>query len=127
MAYDRTLLVADPRRCEPKKFGGTGARAFPEVVPLERASRAAVARVVVRQISLMEWRFVDMAEVRFEASTGSPCRGLHGAGLVVFLEDGVCRRAMKSRTEDLYVRNVRRGFRTRGEEPKAFDYWHTTP
>ena len=25
--YDRSLLVADPRRCEPKKFGGTGARA----------------------------------------------------------------------------------------------------
>lgn len=25
--YDRTLLVADPRRCEPKKFGGPGARA----------------------------------------------------------------------------------------------------
>ncbi|KAG9307759.1 hypothetical protein G9A89_023324 [Geosiphon pyriformis] len=25
--YDRTLLVADPRRCEPKKFGGKGARA----------------------------------------------------------------------------------------------------
>ncbi|GKV42793.1 hypothetical protein SLEP1_g50160 [Rubroshorea leprosula] len=25
--YDRTLLVADPRRCEPKKFGGGGARA----------------------------------------------------------------------------------------------------
>ncbi|KAI8917795.1 40S ribosomal protein S16 [Powellomyces hirtus] len=25
--YDRTLLVADPRRCEPKKFGGAGARA----------------------------------------------------------------------------------------------------
>ena len=24
--YDRTLLVADPRRCEPKKFGGPGAR-----------------------------------------------------------------------------------------------------
>ncbi|KAF2537793.1 hypothetical protein F2Q68_00022440 [Brassica cretica] len=23
--YDRTLLVADPRRCEPKKFGGRGA------------------------------------------------------------------------------------------------------
>ncbi len=22
MAYDRTLLVADNRRCEPKKFGG---------------------------------------------------------------------------------------------------------
>ena len=26
-AYDRTLLVADPRRCEPKKFGGRSARA----------------------------------------------------------------------------------------------------
>ncbi|KAL6582300.1 40S ribosomal protein S16 [Orobanche minor] len=25
--YDRTLLVADPRRCEPKEFGGYGARA----------------------------------------------------------------------------------------------------
>ena len=27
ISYDRTLLVADPRRCEPKKFGGAGARA----------------------------------------------------------------------------------------------------
>eukprot|EP01087_Luapelamoeba_hula_P005004 TRINITY_DN150_c0_g1_i1.p1 TRINITY_DN150_c0_g1~~TRINITY_DN150_c0_g1_i1.p1 ORF type:complete len:150 (+),score=19.60 TRINITY_DN150_c0_g1_i1:97-546(+) len=27
LAYDRSLLVADPRRCEPKKFGGPGARA----------------------------------------------------------------------------------------------------
>src|SRR5690554_4119598 len=26
LQYDRTLLVADPRRCEPKKFGGIGAR-----------------------------------------------------------------------------------------------------
>ncbi|KAJ1977396.1 40S ribosomal protein S16 [Dimargaris cristalligena] len=26
VAYDRTLLVADPRRTEPKKFGGPGAR-----------------------------------------------------------------------------------------------------
>eukprot|EP01132_Coremiostelium_polycephalum_P005891 gene5891-7336_t len=25
--YDRSLLVADPRRCEPKKFGGRGSRA----------------------------------------------------------------------------------------------------
>merc|ERR1712134_128646 len=25
--FDRSLLVADPRRCEPKKFGGPGARA----------------------------------------------------------------------------------------------------
>ena len=27
VAYDRTLLIADPRRMEPKKFGGQGARA----------------------------------------------------------------------------------------------------
>ncbi|KAL7417866.1 ribosomal protein S5 domain 2-type protein [Mrakia frigida] len=27
VAYDRTLLIADPRRMEPKKFGGPGARA----------------------------------------------------------------------------------------------------
>ncbi|TVY54232.1 40S ribosomal protein S16 [Lachnellula cervina] len=27
VTYDRTLLVADNRRCEPKKFGGPGARA----------------------------------------------------------------------------------------------------
>lgn len=27
LQYDKTLLVADPRRCEPKKFGGPGARA----------------------------------------------------------------------------------------------------
>ncbi|UZJ56204.1 hypothetical protein CBS101457_005524 [Exobasidium rhododendri] len=27
IAYDRTLLIADPRRMEPKKFGGHGARA----------------------------------------------------------------------------------------------------
>ncbi len=26
LAYDRTLLVADPRRAEPKKYGGPGAR-----------------------------------------------------------------------------------------------------
>ena len=26
MAYDRNLLVADPRRCEPKKYGGRSAR-----------------------------------------------------------------------------------------------------
>lgn len=27
LEYDRTLLVADPRRSEPKKFGGAGPRA----------------------------------------------------------------------------------------------------
>jgi small subunit ribosomal protein S16e len=27
VTYDRTLLIADPRRAEPKKFGGHGARA----------------------------------------------------------------------------------------------------
>lgn len=27
LSYDRALLVADPRHCEPKKFGGPSARA----------------------------------------------------------------------------------------------------
>merc|ERR1712039_637882 len=27
LEYDRKLLINDPRRCEPKKFGGPGARA----------------------------------------------------------------------------------------------------
>lgn len=27
IAYDKGLLVSDSRRCEPKKFGGRGARA----------------------------------------------------------------------------------------------------
>ena len=27
VSYDKGLLVADPRRCEPKKYGGPGARA----------------------------------------------------------------------------------------------------
>ena len=27
LQYDKSLLVTDPRRCEPKKFGGKGARA----------------------------------------------------------------------------------------------------
>mmetsp|Transcript_50815 Transcript_50815/g.75310 ORF Transcript_50815/g.75310 Transcript_50815/m.75310 type:complete len:144 (-) Transcript_50815:46-477(-) len=27
LTYDRSLLVSDPRRCEPKKFGGRSARA----------------------------------------------------------------------------------------------------
>lgn len=26
LQYDKNLLVSDPRRCEPKKFGGKGAR-----------------------------------------------------------------------------------------------------
>ena len=27
LQYDKTLMVSDARRCEPKKFGGKGARA----------------------------------------------------------------------------------------------------
>lgn len=27
VGFDKTLIVADPRHCEPKKFGGPGARA----------------------------------------------------------------------------------------------------
>merc|ERR1712226_733351 len=34
-SFDRSLLVADPRRNEPKKFGGPGARARYQVLPLK--------------------------------------------------------------------------------------------
>merc|ERR1712198_444892 len=37
--YDRSLLVADPRRCEPKVRRPTTARPLPEVLPLERGLR----------------------------------------------------------------------------------------
>ena len=59
MAYDRSLIVADPRRCEPKKFGGNSVgrglmwpheslaaagrtlctRSLPEVLPLRVAGQ----------------------------------------------------------------------------------------
>ncbi|KAJ1441002.1 Ribosomal protein S9 [Sesbania bispinosa] len=42
--YDRTLLVADPRRCEPKKFGGRGARARNSFSKHSRVSRNSVNR-----------------------------------------------------------------------------------
>merc|ERR1711946_34368 len=32
--FDRSLLVADPPRCEAKKFGGPGARQIPEILPI---------------------------------------------------------------------------------------------
>jgi small subunit ribosomal protein S16e len=41
--YDRTLLIADPRRMEPKKFGGQGARA-------RRQKRCGICSVGVHQV-----------------------------------------------------------------------------
>jgi small subunit ribosomal protein S16e len=40
VAYDRALLIADPRRMEPKKFGGGGARA-------RRQKRWVLDRIIV--------------------------------------------------------------------------------
>jgi small subunit ribosomal protein S16e len=39
VSYDRTLLIADPRRSEPKKFGGHGARA-------RRQKRSVASRII---------------------------------------------------------------------------------
>lgn len=44
VSYDRTLLVADPRRCEPKKFGGPGARARYQKSCQSQRSHARLAR-----------------------------------------------------------------------------------
>jgi hypothetical protein len=40
IAYDRSLLVADPRRMEPKKFGGRGARSRRQKVSLAHVEQA---------------------------------------------------------------------------------------
>ncbi|KAF8832283.1 hypothetical protein HHX47_DHR1001679 [Lentinula edodes] len=61
VAYDRTLLIADPRRMEPKKFGGAGARA-------RRQKRRMDASVTEEPVSNI---FVDLS--------GSPLR--------IFVED----------------------------------------
>ena len=55
LTYDRTLLVADPRRMEPKKFGGRGARSLPEVLPLSGFSWGFMVRGGTR--ALIELRF----------------------------------------------------------------------
>lgn len=59
IAYDRSLLVADNRRCEPKKFGGPGARArYQSMFP--RDGRAgARADVVDRILPLRRLRRVS--------------------------------------------------------------------
>merc|ERR1711964_240186 len=57
ISYDRTLLIADPRRCEPKKFGGQGARA-------RRQSRT------VKYSSCDMWNPVH---VRFSAALDCSC------------------------------------------------------
>lgn len=56
IAYDRTLLIADPRRMEPKKFGGHGARARSEYRCLERTC---CDRLLTRLPSLAPSLFQD--------------------------------------------------------------------
>ena len=63
VAYDRTLLVADPRRCEPKKFGGNGARlVLSLVVCAATCAEYSVADLVSKSLtvkasySLSVWR-----------------------------------------------------------------------
>jgi len=49
LTYDRTLLVADPRRCEPKKFGGRGARAkYQKARPVARSRCTQLASLAAR-------------------------------------------------------------------------------
>jgi hypothetical protein len=47
VAYDRTLLVADPRRCEPKKFGGPGARARYQKSSVFESLRIQLSQVLI--------------------------------------------------------------------------------
>jgi hypothetical protein len=45
VAYDRTLLVADPRRCEPKKFGGPG------ILPLTKVLVLVTRNLIVKHFN----------------------------------------------------------------------------
>ncbi|CAJ0643850.1 962_t:CDS:2 [Entrophospora sp. SA101] len=49
--YDRSLLVSDPRRCEPKKFGGVGARArFKALLSLARIPYSHTSEVICQKL-----------------------------------------------------------------------------
>ena len=46
VAYDRTLLVADPRRCEPKKFGGPG----------KASSNLKILKLILKKVLVPDFR-----------------------------------------------------------------------
>jgi hypothetical protein len=64
VSYDRTLLIADPRRMEPKKFGGHGARA--------RRQKRCVSCIRSRLASLKQLSLPVTGE-RFCLLPGSGC------------------------------------------------------
>ena len=54
LSYDRTLLVADPRRCEPKKFGGPSARArYQKILSLSVCGRCLV--FLCSSVKIISW------------------------------------------------------------------------
>ena len=58
VAYDRTLLIADPRRAEPKKFGGHGARArrqkrYARIVPTFQIATDCTLQLPVKAVVLL--------------------------------------------------------------------------
>lgn len=57
VAYDRTLLIADPRRMEPKKFGGAGARARRQkrYVADDFNPRADTERTIFSPVTVKRW------------------------------------------------------------------------
>ncbi|KAJ7492676.1 ribosomal protein S9/S16-domain-containing protein [Mycena latifolia] len=66
--YDRTLLIADPRRMEPKKFGGGGARARRQ----KRLSQSAGASIASdpKYLGLKWLETADLILVQADTTTG---------------------------------------------------------
>merc|ERR1712060_338156 len=56
MAYDRSLIVADPRRCEPKKFGGRSARSRFQKSYRRAGESNAQRHIATSVIILISWR-----------------------------------------------------------------------
>lgn len=53
IAYDRSLLIADPRRMEPKKFGGRGARARRQKSCVDSVSSYSLEDVMLMMLLLL--------------------------------------------------------------------------
>lgn len=63
VAYDRTLLIADPRRAEPKKFGGGGARARRQkrFVASDFSHHHFTCRLIPLTVTVKGWVFIVSA------------------------------------------------------------------
>ncbi|BGO95907.1 40S ribosomal protein S16 [Rhodotorula toruloides] len=72
VAYDRSLLVADPRRCEPKKFGGRGARARFQKSSPESSPPASTSKSKPKEYRRGKWTDERPARLFISSPESSP-------------------------------------------------------